>query len=332
MQTIQALTAHIAGYYGLTDTDDIIRRWQEPHRFYHTAEHLKSLCQEFSNHDNEEERRILYCAALFHDIVYIPGAQDNEEQSVEIVKRYIPDSHPHFDTVCDIIIDTKHHTPRTSLSAKFCDADMAIVTRSSLTELLEWDKKIFLEFQKYDYDIYRERRLDFLEKAKKRYPTNAKNLTALQEIVRNNTPKIGVYAGSFNPFHNGHLNILHKAEKIFDKVIIAQGINPEKLSQDNDNIHNVKAVAMRQCERFTGLLTDFVLSKSQHANITIIRGLRNGDDLAYEANQLRFMEYLKPDIQIMFLLCDMEYEHISSSSLRNLEKIQKGLSLPYIPF
>ena len=144
--------------------------------------------------------------------------------------------------------------------------------------------------------------------------------------------KIAVFPGSFDPVTKGHEAIVKRALPLFDKVIIAQGINPEKLSQDNDNIHNVKAVAMRQCERFTGLLTDFVLSKSQHANITIIRGLRNGDDLAYEANQLRFMEYLKPDIQIMFLLCDMEYEHISSSSLRNLEKIQKGLSLPYIPF
>ena len=331
MQTIHTLAAQIADYYGIAHTDDIVRRWHEPHRFYHSAEHFETLCEQFSRHDNQEERYILYCAALFHDIVYIPGAQDNEEQSIAILKHYIPDTHPHFTQLCDMIMDTKHHNPRSALSAQFCDADMAIISRSSLKELLQWDKKIFLEFQKFDYSYYREQRLDFLEKVKNQYPQNANNLTILQEIVRNHKPGIGVYAGSFNPFHNGHLNILHKAEKIFDKVIIAQGINPEKLSQDNDNIHNVKAVAMRQCERFTGLLTDFVVSKSHYANITIIRGLRNGDDLAYEANQLRFMEYLKPDLQIMFLLCDTEYEHISSSALRNLEKIQSGLAAPYIP-
>jgi len=331
MLTEHTLIERITDYYTITDKQDIYRRWHEPHRFYHTVEHLETLCSEFNHHDNEEERFILYGAALFHDIVYIPGASDNEEQSVVILHNHIPDSHPHFSQIRDIILDTKNHRPRTELSARFCDADMRIITDSSLSELLAWDKKIFLEFQQWDYDIYRERRLDFLEKIKKQYPTNTVNLSALQDIVRNARPNIGIYAGSFNPFHNGHLNILHKAEKIFDKVIIAQGINPEKSAQNTDNIHNVSAVSMRQCERFTGLLTDLVLSKSRHANVTIIRGLRNGDDLAYEANQLRFMEYLKPDVQIMFLLCDMEYEHISSSALRNLEKIQPGLSAPYIP-
>ena len=43
--------------------------------------------------------------------------------------------------------------------------------------------------------------------------------------------KVGVYAGSFNPFHRGHYDILVKAEKIFDKVIVARGINPEKTNE-----------------------------------------------------------------------------------------------------
>ena len=128
------------------DYNILLSMWNESHRSYHTQNHLLDLIEQINEQKSKlsqaQYEKLVLCA-LFHDIVYIPGAQDNEEQSVEIVKRYIPDSHPHFDTVCDIIIDTKHHTPRTSLSAKFCDADMAIVTRSSLTELLEWDKKIF---------------------------------------------------------------------------------------------------------------------------------------------------------------------------------------------
>ena len=51
------------------------------------------------------------------------------------------------------------------------------------------------------------------------------------DILETWRPKIGLYAGSFNPFHKGHLNIIMKAEEIFDKVIIARGINPTKKNE-----------------------------------------------------------------------------------------------------
>lgn len=57
-----------------------------------------------------------------------------------------------------------------------------------------------------------------------------------------------------------------------------------------------------------------------------MKGLRNGDDLDYEVNQLRFMEEMYPELKAVFIQCNKEYEHISSSSLRNLERIQIGLS------
>jgi phosphopantetheine adenylyltransferase len=62
-----------------------------------------------------------------------------------------------------------------------------------------------------------------------------------------------------------------------------------------------------------------------------VKGLRNGDDLDYEVNQLRFMEEMYPELKVVFIQCDKEYEHISSSALRNLERIQIGLSKKYIP-
>ena len=76
--------------------------------------------------------------------------------------------------------------------------------------------------------------------------------------------KLGVYAGSFQPFHLGHLNILEKAEQIFDQVIIARGINPSKISQSNiqqeldqPDTHNYLG---RDFYTFTGFLTDFITS------------------------------------------------------------------------
>ena len=82
---------------------------------------------------------------------------------------------------------------------------------------------------------------------------------------------------------------------------------------------------------FKGLLTDIIKEQSITANITLVKGLRNGDDLDYEVNQLRFMEEMYAELKTVFIQCDKEYEHISSSALRNLERIQIGLSKKYIP-
>lgn len=128
--------------------------------------------------------------------------------------------------------------------------------------------------------------------------------------------RVGVYAGSFNPIHVGHLNILEKADKIFDKVILARGINPEK----NNVIHPLpKSMGNRTCKSYSGLLTDFIKTLP-YDNITIIRGLRNNVDLQYELNQYRYFQDLMPEIQLISIFCDKQYEHISSSAIRMLSQ------------
>ena len=153
--------------------------------------------------------------------------------------------------------------------------------------------------------------------------------SSIIEYVSAFRPSIAIYAGSFNPFHLGHLNIVHKASTIFDKVIIARGINPEKESSLDQWASEL--ISGYQILDFKGLLTDIIKEQSISANITLVKGLRNGDDLDYEVNQLRFMEEMYPELKAVFIQCNKEYEHISSSSLRNLERIQIGLSKKYIP-
>lgn len=128
--------------------------------------------------------------------------------------------------------------------------------------------------------------------------------------------RVGLYPGSFNPFHQGHLNILEKAEKIFDKVIIARGVNPEK---KNVIMPMPNAIADRTWVNYNGLLTDFIKTLP-YDNITVIRGLRNGVDLQYELNQYRYFQDLMPDIQMISIFCDKEFEHISSSGIRMLSQ------------
>lgn len=125
---------------------------------------------------------------------------------------------------------------------------------------------------------------------------------------------VGIYAGSFNPFHKGHYNILQKAEKIFDKVIIARGINPDK---KNEIVPMPKVLESRAIMNYNGLLTDFIKSLP-YDNVTIIRGLRNSVDLQYELNQYRYFQDLMPEVQVVSLFCDKEFEHISSSGIRAL--------------
>ena len=76
------------------------------------------------------------------------------------------------------------------------------------------------------------------------------------------------------------------------------------------------------------MLTDHIDSFGY--DVTVVRGLRNSTDFQYEQNQYRYIQELKPDIKIINIFCDKEFEHISSSGIRTLEKYDKhkGYLLP----
>lgn len=183
----------------------------------------------------------------------------------------------------------------------------------SLTQQMEAEKKLFLNYQQYDFNDYKKARLEHLKKI------NAdKKLNALIDFVKFNEPRIAVFAGSFKPFHKGHYNVLQKAEKIFDKVIIAFGKNLEK---EQTKWSLPKTIKNRQICEYNGLLTDFVSSLKY--DVTVVRGLRNSTDFQYEQNQYRYIQELKPGIKIVNIFCDKEFEHISSSGIRTLEQFKK---------
>ena len=132
---------------------------------------------------------------------------------------------------------------------------------------------------------------------------------------------IALYPGSFSPFTRGHYNILLKAKKIFGTVVIARGVNLDKPKSE----YNLPEIIVRDFHviEYNGLLTDCVdeyKALANNDNITVIRGLRNSTDLKYEMTQYRYLQDLMPDIQVVSIFCDKEYEHISSSGVRSLSK------------
>ena len=136
--------------------------------------------------------------------------------------------------------------------------------------------------------------------------------------------KIGVYAGSFNPFHKGHADILRQASEVFEVMIVAIGNNPEKESIEKESESPLMyASGVRHIWKYSGLLTDALndIKISWRADeVFLIRGLRNGVDLAYEQNQVRFLKEIDPNLKVVYFVCDPQYEHISSSALINLKK------------
>lgn len=137
----------------------------------------------------------------------------------------------------------------------------------------------------------------------------------------NDKAKIAIYPGSFNPFHIGHLNILEKAEAIFDHVIIARGGNPFK-KNDERYAMPMKTLANRRIMEYDGMLTDFI-KELPFKNVTVIRGLRNASDLSYEITQYRYLQHFMPDIQVVSIFCAAEYEHISSSAIKALKILNR---------
>lgn len=182
--------------------------------------------------------------------------------------------------------------------------------KNSLVDIIQQEKLQFNLFQYLNYKEYKQNRLTFLDKQL--------NSDLNKEFLNQFSPKIGLFPGSFNPFHKGHYNVLQKAEQLFDKVIIAFGKNPDK---KNKNFNVPSTIKNRQVEYFDELLTDLI--KSLNQDLVIIRGLRNTKDFLYEQKQYRYNQDLMPNIKVINVFCDKEFEHISSSGIRTLEKYNK---------
>jgi len=305
--------------------DNIFDRWKEPFRYYHGMNHLLDIIKRLKD-NGEWDNDILFLAAVFHDIRYFPLRTNNEIKSVEYYKDRMGLMFDENDEVCNIIMDTKDGANEftSELSEHFIkDYDRYNLYHGSFIEILNNTKLLFKEEQFIDLNSWKQNQIYFL----KNYIDINPNIQNVIEYIKDWEPKIGVYAGSFNPFHKGHYNILLKAEKVFDKVVLAFGKNPTK---DENELFDIPYVLKnsREIIYFDGFLTTFMDSLGY--DTTLVRGLRNSTDLQYEMTQFQYLQDMKPDIKIVNIFCDKEYEHISSSAIRNLKKLDEETIKKYL--
>ena len=144
---------------------------------------------------------------------------------------------------------------------------------------------------------------------------------------------IAIYPGSFDPITNGHIDLIHRACKLFDEVIIAITQNASKTSllPINQRIEAVEAsitsINNTQVLGFNSLLVDF--AKDQNAQI-IIRGLRAVSDFEYEFQLSGMNKRLNPGIETLFMTPSEEFANISSSLVREIFSLGGNIS-PFVP-
>lgn len=135
---------------------------------------------------------------------------------------------------------------------------------------------------------------------------------------------IAIYPGSFDPITNGHLDIITRAAKLFQKLIVGVYDKPAKqllFSTEERAEMARKTIASLpnvEVKIFTGLAVDFAKEVKAQA---IVRGLRMSGDFENEFDLAMMNKKLAPEIEIVCLMSDMEYQFLSSSLLKEAARL-----------
>lgn len=133
--------------------------------------------------------------------------------------------------------------------------------------------------------------------------------------------RIAVFAGTFDPITKGHVDIVSRGAKMFDKVIVAIGVNTKKttfypLEQRMQWIKEAFAAYPNvEMDCYEGLTVDYC---KKIGSKFLLRGLRNGTDFDYESHIAQLNRALDSEIETVFIMCSPELSYISSTLVRDL--------------
>ena len=145
--------------------------------------------------------------------------------------------------------------------------------------------------------------------------------------------KIAVYPGTFDPITNGHVDIIRRSAKLFDKIIVTVAVNTQKiplfnLTERAEMIHQVLKNEERiEVDQFDGLIAEYLKRVNASA---MIRGLRAVSDFEFEFQMSLMNRKLNPDVETVFLTPAQEYIHLNSTIVKEVASFGGDVS-EYVP-
>ena len=138
------------------------------------------------------------------------------------------------------------------------------------------------------------------------------------------SPRIAVYPGSFDPITLGHLNILDRVSRLFDRLIVGVGINIEKkpMFGPEERVELIRGATSHldniEIRTFYGLAVEFV--RQCKAQI-MVRGVRPLTDIPAEITMMMANRRLAPEVETLFMIADGELAHVSSSLIKQIARL-----------
>jgi predicted metal-dependent HD superfamily phosphohydrolase len=288
--------------------EEILRRYSEPHRYWHTSNHLYDLLigiKELLDDKKIDEREygILVTTAVFHDIVYDPKRGDNEEKSVDYMMNLIDMNGASWrkeedvKKIISLVLNTKTHDSKDGLTKKFNHLDTKILD-SSFIEMLDWENKIYKEYKWAGWKQYKKNRIIFLMKSIKDHPHNVINIKNLIDFIEKKEPKTGIiyYEIDKLPLTVDFLSMITNIGKIFDNVtimIVFDDLNydKKKIKQYTSYVIQDEMVVIKN----TGVV-DFIKHKP---NSTLIKEMKLIQNYDKEIDKHLIEKY--PNFQVMYV-------------------------------
>lgn len=135
------------------------------------------------------------------------------------------------------------------------------------------------------------------------------------------SPRAAVYTGTFDPPHRGHLDVIARSSRLYDRLIVGVGVNMDKttLFTIDERVELLRAITADlpsvTVEKFGGLAVRFVRESGAKS---MVRGLRTLSDMEYEFTMSLMNANLDAEIETVFLMAKEEYSHVSSTLLRQI--------------
>ena len=137
-------------------------------------------------------------------------------------------------------------------------------------------------------------------------------------------PRLAIYPGSFDPITNGHVDIIDRGARLFDRVVIAVLLNEGKapLFSAAERVQMIREVfagrAGVEVDTFDGLLVDYARRRGAHV---MVKGLRAVSDFEYESQMALMNHRLRPDIETMFMMPAEQYTYTSSRLIKEVFRL-----------